>query len=479
MEKRTTYYVSRKNVLTWLSAIFMLCSVVARMAAVFEKGEELGCTTVWFQIVLPVLAGVIFVLRILLSGQEQFYKTAIPVGMGCLYFAEVAVELHARGEYLFTSWRYVVLSWVLYLALLILYKRYTSNKSGRRCVLVMIFGAVLAVLTYDLVCAYDGRLTREFLFKLSNVLMLASMTTIPFAMRVHNDGKYHRTWGDRSDGRRIRTLSPISIVGNYIMPNRNGASNQMRDTIEITNIERYIHKKRREGMESFGITHVFLAAYVRCVSQYPGCNRFLSGQRVYSRGDDIQFCMVIKKAMTTDAPDTIIKLHLKPTDTSKEVYDKFNAAVEEVHNTPLDSTFDNTAKYLTYLPGVTLKFAIWFLKTLDYFGLLPKFLLEVSPFHASIFFTSMGSLGIPPIFHHLYDFGNMPAFCAFGCKRREQEISPEGEVVTKKYVDYTFNLDERTVDGFYYATVMKYLRRLLRNPDRLDTPPETVVQDID
>lgn len=479
MEKRTTYYVSRENALTWISALLMLCSVVARMTAVFEKGEAFGCATVWFQIVLPVLAGVIFVLRILLTGQEQFYKTAIPVGMGCLYFAEVAVELHAKGEYLFTSWRYVVLSWVLYLVLLIFYKRYTSNKSGRRFALVLIFGAVLAVLTNDFVQAYDSVWDRELLLKLSNVLMLASMTVIPFAMRMHNDGKYHRTWGDRSDGRRIRTLSPISIVGNYIMPNRNGASNQIRDSIEITNIERYIHKKRREGMEGFGMTHVFLAAYVRCISQFPACNRFLAGQRVYSRDDDIQFCMVIKKEMTTDAPDTIIKLHLKPTDTSKEIYEKFNAAVEEVRNTPLDSTFDNTAKYLTYLPGVTLKFAIWLLKVMDYFGLIPKFLLEISPFHASIFFTSMGSLGIPPIFHHLYDFGNMPAFCAFGCKRRTQEITSDGEVVTKKYVDYTFTLDERIVDGFYYATVLKYLHRLLRNPDRLDTPPETVLHDIE
>lgn len=479
MEKRTTYYVSRENALTWISALLMLCSVVARMTAVFEKGEAFGCATVWFQIVLPVLAGVIFVLRILLTGQEQFYKTAIPVGMGCLYFAEVAVELHAKGEYLFTSWRYVVLSWVLYLVLLIFYKRYTSNKSGRRFALVLIFGAVLAVLTNDFVQAYDSVWDRELLLKLSNVLMLASMTVIPFAMRMHNDGKYHRTWGDRSDGRRIRTLSPISIVGNYIMPNRNGASNQIRDSIEITNIERYIHKKRREGMEGFGMTHVFLAAYVRCISQFPVCNRFLAGQRVYSRDDDIQFCMVIKKEMTTDAPDTIIKLHLKPTDTSKEIYEKFNAAVEEVRNTPLDSTFDNTAKYLTYLPGVTLKFAIWLLKVMDYFGLIPKFLLEISPFHASIFFTSMGSLGIPPIFHHLYDFGNMPAFCAFGCKRRTQEITSDGEVVTKKYVDYTFTLDERIVDGFYYATVLKYLHRLLRNPDRLDTPPETVLHDIE
>ena len=39
----------------------------------------------------------------------------------------------------------------------------------------------------------------------------------------------------------------------------------------------------------------------------------------------------------------------------------------------------------------------------------PKFLLELSPFHGSIYFTSMGSLGIKPVYHHLYDFGTAPA----------------------------------------------------------------------
>ena len=44
---------------------------------------------------------------------------------------------------------------------------------------------------------------------------------------------------------------------------------------------------------------------------------------------------------------------------------------------------------------------------LDYFGFLPRWLTKLSPFHGSVYITSMASLGIPPIFHHLYDFGNV------------------------------------------------------------------------
>lgn len=90
--------------------------------------------------------------------------------------------------------------------------------------------------------------------------------------------------------------------------------------------------------------------------------------------------------------------------------------------------------------------------------------------------TSMGSLGIRPIYHHLHDFGNLPVF---GMKRKAYEIQEDGSVVRKKYIDVKFVPDQRTVDGFYCATFFKYYRRLIAHPELLDNPPEEVVKDID
>ena len=114
---------------------------------------------------------------------------------------------------------------------------------------------------------------------------------------------------------------------------------------------------------------------------------------------------------------------------------------------------------LMMIPGVILKFVVWLLKTMDYFGMLPGFLLEVSPFHGSMIITSMGSLGIKPIYHHLYEFGNLPVFGAFGCKRKAYDIQEDGSVVQRKYLDVKFVLDERIVDGYYYAAFFKHYRQ--------------------
>lgn len=468
------YYVSQKNGLTWVSAILLITSIVLRIAAVtFWKGEGVGCSTMWFAVILPSVALSIFVLQILTKASRHFYKTAIPIWLICL---SAAIDYSANTAQQIT---FTLLVWLMYLVFATVYTVVTAGATKRDWVLVPQFAAPL---TYLLVRHWEVIRLFEVAaqpLRYARLFELLAGFLLVFAMRTFTDGAYHPTWGDRKDGRRIRTLEPISVIANYIMPNRNGASNFIRDSVDITELERYIRQKRASGLTEFGITDAFLAAYVRCVAKYPGANRFLAGQRVYSRDMDIQFCMVVKKEMTTTGSESIMKLHLTPYDTANDVYRKFHEAVDSIRNTPLDSNFDNTAKYLTFIPGVLLKLTIWLLKTLDYFGLLPKFLLEVSPFHASVFFTSMGSLGIPPVVHHLYDFGNMPVFCSFGAKRKVESVKEDGTIITKKFVDYTFNTDERTVDGFYYAELLRYFRRIIRNPEVLDKKPQEVNRDID
>ena len=87
----------------------------------------------------------------------------------------------------------------------------------------------------------------------------------------------------------------------------------------------------------------------------------------------------------------------------------------------------------------------------------------------------MACLGIPPIYHHLYDFGNVPVFVSLGKKYRVNELSSDGKVVARKYMDYTVVTDERICDGFYFASALRYLRGILQDPGCLDEPAPTVV----
>ncbi len=429
----------------------------------------------WSQIVLPVTATLLYVLIILLYGQEFFYKTAIPVYLMGIYYA-------IRPHILLPQLNPLVMG-LYYTSLLfycVLYTTITSGKLRYAWLLVPLHLAPVGAVVYLHQFLIGINLSRPaYLYVLPDYLLFGGLLILTLAIRIHPQGSYHPTWGDRVDGRRLRSLPPLSQLIPYLMPNRNGANNLFDESFEITHLERYIRQKRKEGLTDFGITHVLLAAYCRGIAKYPALNRFVSGQKIYSRGNDIQFCLTVKKEMRVDSPDTIIKLHLTPFDTCEEIYHKLNAAVMDVKHPKLDSTFDNVTMAFTMIPGLFLKLTVHLVKTLDYFGLLPKALLEVCPFYGSLFFTSMGSLGIRPIYHHLYDLGNLPVFGAFGCKRKVLEPQEDGTVIQKKYIDVKFTLDERIVDGYYYATFFKYYRSILRHPEVLDFPPAEVVADVD
>lgn len=275
--------------------------------------------------------------------------------------------------------------------------------------------------------------------------------------------------------RRVKTISPMSAVIPFIMVNRTGSQNFISDTVDIEKVEKYIKEKQTQGMQNISMMHVMIAAYIRLVSQRPALNRFIRGQRVWTR-KNVEVSLTIKKEMSLDSPDTVVKITLPPSATLEDVYTALNNEIVSYRANP-GGDFDDTARAFTRLPGLIFKFAVASLRFLDYFGLIPKAIAKVSPFHCSYFITSMGSLGIPPIYHHLYDFGSCPVFFSFGAKRRAYEIDNTGLVRRRQYMDFTFVLDERICDGYYYASALKLLKNILKNPWQLDEVP-TVIPDI-
>ena len=282
----------------------------------------------------------------------------------------------------------------------------------------------------------------------------------------------------KKEGRRIKTLDGLNIVSPYIMKTRVTSQNCFESCFELSACEELIRKKRAEGLKGFGMLHIIIAAYVRTLSQLPGLNRFVRGQRIYAR-DGVEIIMAIKKELTLNAQETMAKMIFEPDATVDDVYNALMREIERNKQSGDQSGFDNTAKIFSKIPGLVLKFAVWVLNLLDYFGLLPRRLTYISPFHGSMVITALGSLGIPPIYHHLYDFGNGPMFMAYGAKRKEYVLQKDGSVIQQKFIDYKVCADERICDGHYMAAGFKAFGSYLKNPAQLELPPEKVVKDID
>lgn len=289
--------------------------------------------------------------------------------------------------------------------------------------------------------------------------------------------KARRRAGDRREGRLLRSLPAFSKFIPYIMPTRNDAFILYDESFEITAVDRELRRLRVEGYKGIGLLHFLIATHIRCISMLPGINRFIAGRRIYAH-NDITVVMAVKRSLAIDATETTIKVHFEPTDTILDVYRKLNEKIEEIKTSDEDNNTEAVAEAMTRAPRFLLRFAIAVLRMLDYFGLIPDSLLEASPFHGSMIITDMGSLRLGPVFHHIYNFGTLPVFVAFGAKRHAYEISRKGQLQDNKYVDCKFVLDERIADGHYYAQFLQAYRYIFQHPEILEKAPTRVIEDV-
>ena len=289
--------------------------------------------------------------------------------------------------------------------------------------------------------------------------------------------KTRRRAGDRRDGRLLRSLPAFSKFIPFIMPTRNDAFILYDESFEVSTVDKFLRRLRIDGYKGIGLLHFLIATHIRCISMLPGINRFIAGRRIYAH-DDITVVMAVKRSLSVDATETTIKIHFEPTDTILDVYRKLNEKIEEIKTSDEDNNTEEVAETLTRAPRFLLRLAIAFLRMLDYFGLIPDSLIEASPFHGSMIITDLGSLRIRPVFHHIYNFGTLPVFIAFGAKRHAYELDRHGEVQDNKYVDCKFVLDERIADGHYYAQFLHAYRYIFQHPEILEKPPTRVVEDV-
>ncbi len=286
-----------------------------------------------------------------------------------------------------------------------------------------------------------------------------------------------RRFGDRKDGRLLRSLPAYTKFMPFIMATRNDALNLYEESMEISEVDRRLRRLRVEGYKGIGFLHFLIAAYIRIVSMLPGLNRYVAGRRIYA-GNDITVVMTVKRALSIDATETSIKVHFEPTDTIFDVYRKMNEKIDEVKATEENNNTEDVADALARLPRFLLRLVIQILRILDYFDLLPQSLLEASPFHGSLIITDLGSLRIRPVFHHIYNFGTLPVFIAFGAKRHAYELDRHGNMVDHKYIDRKFTIDERTSDGHYWAQAFQAWRYIFQHPEILEQPPTRIVEDV-
>lgn len=268
----------------------------------------------------------------------------------------------------------------------------------------------------------------------------------------------------RPDGTRVKGLTPIVQALPYIMPKRYDAQNWASDYVDEEIIKGFIRQKRREGQH---VTHmsVLVAAYYKAALENPKVNYFIMNRKVYKR-NHFCFSFVILKTREDGTPDeTALKAFLEPEDDVFTISRKIKELVDRNQETAHNNNTDKFANLAFSTPGLA-RFVFWLAYHLDLHGLLPRKIIDLSPFHTSLFVTNLASINTRCIYHHCYEFGTTSVFICMG-KPTLDLLAPAGS--RKKHMPLGVVMDERIATGIEYSRFFAAFERYLKKPELLES----------
>ena len=252
------------------------------------------------------------------------------------------------------------------------------------------------------------------------------------------------------------------------MEKRFDAMNAITVRVPYQPMQDYIRRKHKEG-HNFSHLSLVTAAFVRTVSQHRELNRFIMNKKIYAR-DGIWVGMVILRPGETES--TMTKVRFEPTDTIYDVNDKMMKMIEDNRKAVGSNATDKLMKTLLSIPGLATV-GVKLIKWADKHGLLPKSIINASPFHVTMTISNLASIRTNHIHHHVYEFGTTSMLMTMG---NSQDIPKkvDGEIVLERQMPLGLVMDERITSGHYFAEAFRTLQRCLKHPELLETPPETI-----
>ena len=285
-------------------------------------------------------------------------------------------------------------------------------------------------------------------------------------------------FGKRPDGKVVKDMNPMDMIMPYVMRTRTDSMNMYEDVLPCEAWDVYIKEKEEQGIK-LGYMHIFIAMIVRLMGLRPRLNRFVMNGKIYAR-PKIWVSFVVHPTLRDGSTGTTIKLCFEGTESILEIAETINNAIEKETTKRVDENgIDKLLRFLMKsIPGPLIKFVINTLIWMDKHNIMPKKVVELSPFHTSFYITNLKSLGINYLYHHVYEFGTTGLFFSIG-KEKTVPVFKKNEVVAEKQLPFGLVSDERFCDGLYFANTLRMFKKFARNPRVLETRLEKKVEDVE
>ena len=248
-----------------------------------------------------------------------------------------------------------------------------------------------------------------------------------------------------------------------LMPRRNDSVVYFELPLRVDATERFLADTRVAHPNLHPtIFHVFLWALAQMFDRHPRLNRFVAGGRIYQR-DGIWISFTAKTELTEEGSLLEVKHRFDPAQSFPELVRDLRSAVAKARAGD-EGLADRELALFLHLPPSLRRGIVGLASAANARNLLPRSFIEGDPFFASVFVSSLGSVGLDAAYHHLYEYGTIPLFCTLGAIHDEC-IVVDGQPAVARIASAKLSYDERTEDGYYAARAVDDLRAFFEHPD--------------
>jgi hypothetical protein len=272
-------------------------------------------------------------------------------------------------------------------------------------------------------------------------------------------------WWRRADGDLVKDSTDLRRMMPYIMRTRNDAAVYFEQRIDVRNAERFVRAFNQAHPETRAtLFHVILWASRNGVAEFPRLNRFVAGGRLYQR-KGLWISYSAKQRMQKGAPLMVLKRRCEPEESFAAMVAAIGAQLQSAKFGGEKASIDGEMRLVLALPGFLRRVVMLVYRTLEANGMFPEFFVDGDALYSTVFLTDLGSIGMDPAYHHLYEYGTIGIFGAIGRARTELVGDPNsGRMERKRMATVRWSFDERVEDGLYAGYGLKHVQRLIEDP---------------
>lgn len=266
----------------------------------------------------------------------------------------------------------------------------------------------------------------------------------------------------RPDGE-LMNIPPYRRIMLYLMPTRNESVVYFDAYVDATKFNDWLERCKKVVPDA-NPTQATVAAVGIGLSATPAMNRFVVGRRLYQRSGRWLTFSMLRKKLDREAKIGTVKREFLDGENFRDWCGRVNTMIHEERSGKKTSG-DKELDLFNLFPRPILMVVARAIGTLNHYNILPGFFIKDDPMHTSIFVANLGSLGMGPGYHHLYEYGTCPLFVMIG-KVEDQPMVIAGQVKVVPRMHIRFSYDERIDHGLSARFGIDAVVRVLSDPDR-------------